>query len=264
MLRKTGVSKYQQKQQLADHKLQLIRQGWYAEEGADSDAVRAIRHRGQVGCISGCDKYGLWIPPQYREELHICLTNRDGIDSRLAKRGIIAHRGGDPELRVLRPLEDCLNDVIKHHDAETALILLESALNFKLISFEEGQALISKQPAYKQRQLRFFTPGAQSGSETRVRLFFDKRGVKARAQEKIKTVGRVDILVGRSLIVECDSWTHHSSNLDRHNDWTRDLNARNLGYDVIRLSYEQVWHQWDDTKKRLSNQLRKRKHRLLP
>lgn len=65
-------------------------------------------------------------------------------------------------------------------------------------------------------------------------------------QARIPGVGHVDLLVGESQIIECDGEVHHSGTQFR-TDRARDLAARDLGYDVLRLSYEQIWVTWEET-----------------
>lgn len=258
-----NITRRGQEKLVSEGKLHQIRHGWYAKDGAYQDAVRAIKHGGQVGCISGCEMHGLWIPPQHQKKLHICFPNQATIDPRLARLGIIAHRGADRELNSIRFPIDCLMDVLKHHDPETALVILESAVNHKLLTFSEGEALIEGLPERKRWPLRHFAPGAQSGSETRVRLFFNRRNIKVKTQEPLRGIGWVDLLVGTSLIVECDSQTYHSSESDTHKDRVRDEYADRQGYTVIRLSYRQIWHQWEDTQDYLERKIKTRQHRYL-
>ena len=68
-------------------------------------------------------------------------------------------------------------------------------------------------------------------------------------------------LVGDQLIIECDSNAHHSSQVAYENDRRRDLLARDLGYQTIRLSYSQIWEYWASTQQSLLQYIRHRVHR---
>nr|WP_249290536.1 type IV toxin-antitoxin system AbiEi family antitoxin domain-containing protein [Mobiluncus mulieris] len=263
MLREHQVSRRRQEKLVSEGKLRQIRHGWYATNDAHQDAIRAIKHGGQVGCISGCKVHGLWIPPKHQKQLHICVSNQGGAKLDLDRVGISVHRGGDREISSIRFVQDCLTDVMKHHDPETALVILESAVNHKLVTFNEGEALIAGLPENKRWPLRHFARGAQSGSETRVRLFFNQRNVKVKPQEHLRNIGWVDLLVGKSLIVECDSQTYHSSGADTHKDRVRDEYADKQGYTVIRLSYPQIWYQWEETQDYLERKIKTHRYRYL-
>lgn len=140
-------------------------------------------------------------------------------------------------------------------------MVLESAIDRRLMTFEAAEQLLSEASQRKQGTLRFLDRGAASGTETRVRLFLQQRQFQARTQVWIPGVGRVDMLVGRSLILECDSKAHHS---DPEEDRRRDLAARLLGYDTLRLSYGQVFREWEATQLTLLKILRTGAHLLPP
>ena len=104
---------------------------------------------------------------------------------------------------------------------------------------------------------------AESGSETRVRRYLERKGVTVKAQVRIDSIGRVDLVVGNSLIIECDSMAHHGSVEGYHRDRERDANALQLGYRVLRLTWEQIWLRWDETKQLLDQLTSSRFHRRL-
>lgn len=94
-----------------------------------------------------------------------------------------------------------------------------------------------------------------------MRNFLQSRQVSVQPQVFIPQLGRVDLLVGTSLIIECDSQEFHSQPLNVAEDRRRDQVALRLGYTVVRLSYRDVWFQWEKTQEYISNLLKKRVHR---
>ena len=140
-------------------------------------------------------------------------------------------------------------------------MVLESAVNLGLISLTDARVLIAGTSGRKQHALRFFDPGAESGSETRLRLWLQQHQVQVKPQIDIPGVGRVDFLVGKSLLLECDSRTHHQY---RDEDYRRDMAARALGYAPVRLSYRQLFDDWTDTQEYLVRLLRTRRHHRPP
>lgn len=95
-----------------------------------------------------------------------------------------------------------------------------------------------------------------------VRVMLSSRGVPVRPQVHVPGVGRVDLLVGESLIIECDSEEHHAGIIDK--DRRRDMMARRLGYTVVRLSWQQVWCTWEETRAFLADLIRTRRHLMRP
>ena len=86
-------------------------------------------------------------------------------------------------------------------------------------------------------------------------------GVKVRAQVEIDGVGRVDLVVGDCLVVQCDRKRHHSNRYTYEQDRRRDLALRDLGFTVTQLSYKQIWDQWEATQQSLRRQIRRHEHR---
>lgn len=140
-------------------------------------------------------------------------------------------------------------------------MVLESAVQKALLSDDDAHALIREASVHKRRTLQFFDGSAGSGSETRVRLFLQQHRFNVRPQQKIAGVGAVDLLVGKSLIIECDSAAHHT---DHREDRRRDLAARELGYSTVRLSYSQIHRTWSKTQAKVLRILRTGKHLAPP
>lgn len=80
-----------------------------------------------------------------------------------------------------------------------------------------------------------------------------------RPQVALDRIGDVDLVVGDRLIVECDSDAHHRSKEEHQNDRRRDLEARMQGFDTIRLTYHQIWTDWEATQAVLLRVIRERK-----
>lgn len=244
---------------VAAGRLQKISRGWYATALAPPEMIRAVQLGGRLGCLSGCAVHGLWVPPD--RSTHVILNPGRSIPR---TEGVIFHRVSTPCHSAVASLEDCLAQVIRRHDPETALIVLESAIERSLMSVTDTKALIREAPVKYQRGLQQLRLGAGSGSETRVRLFFQRRNVRVRSQVFIPGVGSVDLVAGNSLIVESDSEAHHSRTRDYAEDRRRDLAARELGYETVRLSYHQIWTTWDQTQTVLAADLATGRHRRLP
>lgn len=254
----TGYTKRQIVALVKAGNLRRIIRGWYAGSDADLDVVRALKLGGRLGCLSGCAKYGLWVP--YQAKTHVILPGNATLP---AAEFTEFHRCATHPYSPMFDLEDCLYQAMRHHDAETGLIVLESALQLRRISYDQAKHLASLVQKKKMATYRFLDRGAQSGSETRVRLFFQRRGVSVHTQNRTAP-GWVDLLVGNSWIVECDGREFHDSTSAFETDRERDLSNTAAGYLTTRLSYHQIWHEWESTKQRLSAILHRRRHRVPP
>ncbi len=81
--------------------------------------------------------------------------------------------------------------------------------------------------------------------ETKARLGLRALGISYRSQVAIDGVGKVDLLIGDRLVLEVDGEEWHSGAEAYAVDRERDLRLVELGYSVIRLTYDQVMDEWD-------------------
>ncbi|MGC3952866.1 MAG: hypothetical protein QM804_01200 [Propionicimonas sp.] len=246
--------------QVASGQLRRIGHGWYAAPAADNSVVRAVQLGGRLGCLSACGAHGLWVPPG--QDLHVTFNRRAPGSM---PPGVVGHHdrelGSEP---AVRPLLSALTEVVRNHDTETALIVLDSAINRGMVTEADVICLANECPKPKRRVLRYLDGRADSGTETRVRYFFQRRGVPVEPQVYVPSVGRVDLRVGRSLLIECDSWAHHTGEENYRKDRGRDLILIPDANRVLRLTFEQVFYQWPATQLALIRMVRARLHRPLP
>ena len=254
-LRARGLSRHTIEKHVSSGSLVRISRNWYATNAADVNMAAAIKLRARLGCLSGCAFHGLWVPPFYTPHF----AHGPGVSPKRSN-FCEMHRSAVPTPQEpVWNLTECIHQVVHNHDVETALIIVESALHRDKISTSTILEILEGNGC-KGNRVKHFLSEAESGTETRVRLVFQQRRVPVSPQVPIEGVGRVDLVVGKSLVVESDSAKFHSSYEKYINDRRRDLALRKLGYDVIRLSYVQVWEQWDTTKEGLLGTVRRRKH----
>jgi very-short-patch-repair endonuclease len=93
------------------------------------------------------------------------------------------------------------------------------------------------------RPLGYVAPA--SGLEARAIRILEDAGIRVRRQVDLGDddwIGRVDLLVeGTNLVIEVDSARYHSSLLDRERDLCRDEALASAGYQVLRVTSEDVW-----------------------
>lgn len=226
-------------------------------------AVRALESGMRLGCLSACDTHGIWTPPHTSPHF---LYHRKRAKPQAGKLQFGAHIHPVSVFPngAVAGLTDALKQVVRFHDAMTSIVVLESALNQRKVDYFDVVNILNSVPERKSRLLRKLNSSSQSGSESRVRHFLQSKRVRLQTQVVIEGVGRVDILVGNSLIIECDSWAHHSQGEGYAKDRQRDAQAVLRGYTVLRLTYWQVWNDWETTKGLLLDVIRKRVHERFP
>jgi len=237
-LRLAGVRRRHIDEALAAGLLMRVRRGSFVVPDAPSAVRRSVAIGGRVGCVSAARLHGLWTLPFRRVHVWIPPTQ-----SRLPPPGQRrVHRdhgwSGDDRASVSTP--HALLQIARCQGAESFLVSLESALNRGLLGLQGLDVLADRVPRHVHPALAFCRSDAQSGLETLVRWRLHLRGIDARPQVHIEGVGRVDLLIGRSLIIELDGQEYHEFESDR----SRDASGAARGYVTLRFSYRQVMHEW--------------------
>lgn len=140
-------------------------------------------------------------------------------------------------------------------------ILLESAIEQRALTLEEAREIVDRLPFHRRRALSRIRADAGSGTETMMRWWLETLHIGVRSQVWIPGVGRVDLLVGSGLVIECDSRSFHDNPEQYREDRRRDLLLRSLGYTVVRLTWEQVFCRTQETLGHLRVMLRRGDHR---
>lgn len=220
---------------------------YYVTPDAAPDIRSALAAGLRPTCLTAAREHGLWVPPgsgvhaygRRRPDTH-------GWHQSWPEEDPIASPG-----LLLRHAAVCL-------DPLDVGILADSILHHELL--EPGDVHALEVPRAAARVLARASGKAQSGTETKVRLFFQLRNVPVTPQAYIPGVGHVDNLVGRRWIIESDSRSHHTGEDTYAEDRRRDLRSLQLGYFTSRLTYAQVFHMWGATSRTLLEVVRSGRH----
>ncbi|QRY64545.1 hypothetical protein JVX90_03370 [Gordonia sp. PDNC005] len=225
---------------IADGSLTQIRHGWLATPTAHPDAVRAVQAGGVLTCSSALRLHGVWTPPTTK--FHVRGIGR----ARMHPTWCRQHGGQPPADDAVDDLPTALRHAAHCLPSEDFIVICDSVLNRRLMAPSELEAEFGSAPRSVHRALAAVDGRAESGTETMVRLRLRAPNRRIRPQVQIPGVGRVDLVVGRSMIIEVDGAEYHVDPSQFEKDRLRDLTAWTLGYRPIRLTYQQVVYQWDD------------------
>lgn len=232
---------------------------YYATPGTDALVVAALRAGVRPTCLTAAKHHGLWVPPGDGRHAY---AHR----SRPLPSGWVGHGWHQvwPEADPVASPELLIRHACTCLDPVDVAILAESALREGALDLADLATIRRTAPRDTARVLERATDLAESGTETKVRLFFQMRGVEVRPQVQIPEVGRVDLLVGRRWIVECDSRAHHTGDGRYEYDRGRDISAGALGYTTTRLTHGMVFGDWAQTTTLLLTMLRSGQHLIDP
>ncbi|GAB3819534.1 hypothetical protein GCM10028820_23660 [Tessaracoccus terricola] len=204
--------------------------------------VTAVAAGGTLTCLSALELLGVWTlgagPDHHvrRKERR----RRDGpVPGAQECRSLLTHRGAPVD-----SLDAALVAVVLNHSPEDAVVALDCVLQEERRTRSELEELLAKAPAYARRLLARATGLAESPLESVVRYRLGQRKVRVRSQHRVPGVGRFDLLIGERILVELDGFEHHRTRKQFREDRRRDRRAPELGYVVLRFTWEDVMHDW--------------------
>lgn len=122
------------------------------------------------------------------------------------------------------------------------LAMVDAALRLNKIAPSDLEAMEVSDAGRAAYLREHSTPTAGSLPETFMRVGMRAAGLHVEPQVSFRGVGRVDFLVNRRLIVECDGRRYHSDERQFSLDRRRDRALSALGYRVLRFTYADAVH----------------------
>lgn len=242
--------------------LEPIRRGWYALPGATPAVVATVKAGAVVACVSAL-KYrsGIWIPPN-QKRLHVRWS-----EHRQRPKFTEHCRSHTPlatPVRAIDSLGDALRCAANCLDPDMFVAVLESTFRLpSLYNSADLRVCFDGAPGRVAGLVDRLDPLAGSGTESVVRFRLQSLRIKVRSQVEIPGVGRVDLLVGDRLIIECDSDGYHGGD-QRKKDYRRDRTSTVGNYRVLRVDYDEVMDEWDDVLQEILALVRRGRHRGAP
>lgn len=235
---------------------------WFADPGTDAKTLSALRLGARPTCLTAAEHHGLWVPPH--RGTHVMV--RRPPEAATWPRDVITHGylRRWPEVGAVASVPLLLEHASRCVEPLDLGILVDSALHQGLLTETEVESLARVAPHRAQPVLSRATGLAESGTESKVRLFFALKGVHVEVQKKFDGVGRVDLLVGRRWIIELDSRAHHTGEDVYEYDRGRDLTSLDGGYITSRITYKMVFVEWGATSQTLTSILRSGQHLIDP
>lgn len=241
-----GFSSEQLRSALVTGTLRRIAHGWYAQPDHHRAASAALASGFRLTCLDALRMHGIWVPHRAPgSPLHVYRPrNRRPCPPHMCTHGagLRAWPEDDPVASVPLALQHAIGCL----DGESAAIVLESSIASGLMRPADVESLLSSASSRVRSRIGTLSAASESGSETRVVRALRRRGFPVEQQIYVDGAGYIDACAG-GLLLEIDGRAHHSSPTAFEVDRARDLVVRGMGLQILRLSYNQVWHSWGRT-----------------
>lgn len=240
---------------VASGTLERLRPGWYATVGADESVKRAVRSGGALTCASAIAFHGGW--DVTAGVLHVRRDHNRTmpLPAGLKRCHALSSRFEVAPAQAVDDLATALSAAWRCLDREDLIVVCDSLVHRKICTVGDIRSAWGWVRGREDRLA--LIDAAESGTETMVRLRLRAKGVQLKPQVWLRKDTRVDFLVGERLVIEVDSREHHTGEERYQADRRRDLELRSMGYIVVRLTYQQVVHDWPATEQALLAMIRR-------
>ncbi|MBA8849051.1 DUF559 domain-containing protein [Microcella alkalica] len=232
--------------------------------GTAPAVVQAVRVGGVLTCARALEAHSLWSARQAGVHVrvhHSACRLRAPRDSRRrlatqSDHSAVVHwsPGSIDSTRLLAGPLDALDDYFACTDRDHALGALDS-----LIRLNRGRAS-ALCDRFGVREWEGVDGGCESGIETIFFVRMLRLGVFPHRQVPLPEVGRVDFLLGRSLVVEVDGRSFHDLEASFESDRSRDAAISDGGRRPLRFSHDQVLKRWVEVERAVLGALARGDH----
>lgn len=221
-----------------------VTRGVFALPQLDPLELAALRAGGRLTGAAGARRHGIWAP--HHQVIDVAVEPharsprpQSGVHLRIdwsARR--------EPGTRSLVGPAGCLIRLCHVEDTRSAFAALESALHAGCLTLQERERVVASAPRRLRRFLARAVAASESGGESLLTIGLIRAGIPFTQQVDVPGVGRVDVIIGRRLVVEIDGAQFHTGREAFERDRRRDALLVARGYRVLRFSYRQVLHRW--------------------
>jgi very-short-patch-repair endonuclease len=256
-LREAGASRSSIRGSITAGKLVQVRRDWVATPDCAPELRRAVEIGARLGCLSAAQHLGLFViadgrfhvaAPPTASRLRLTPTPEGGVASELV-------HWATPAVPVtnrmaMDPIENVLIAVANCQPHENAVVVVDSALNKKLVRRPQLLRLATRVGGRFSAVVADSDARADSGLETLPRLRLARRGVRMVPQVQVDG-HQVDGLVGERLVLQFDGDEFHKSATARQRDREEDGRLVLQGFTVLRFGTPDVITMWERTEERI-------------
>ncbi|WP_159448747.1 type IV toxin-antitoxin system AbiEi family antitoxin domain-containing protein [Demequina sp. NBRC 110053] len=226
--------------------IRRVSRGLYAVHDADPALVIAASLGGALACVSALSRHGvLLLHP--RRAPHVAVVNGFSRSTRARRRAAsvaqIHYCSALPPMRGPAHVQDvatALDLAGRCLDRREHLVAVDSALHQGLVRPDQVAGFTLTSRERRSWLMAHADPRAESIGETLARLDVVERGLAVHPQRYIRQVGRVDMVVEDSVVVEVDGRAHHTDPEAFIRDRRRDRRLESSGLPVLRYAHREL------------------------
>lgn len=266
------------------------REGVYVAPGEADEVVQAATLGGILGCVSALRDDGVFGFESDRVHVHVrpgasrLRRSSEGFERASFRRASLARSDGSSSspsrTRPLREkvhwgrlrwpeaalpyrvgVKDALLQVLSCQEPWLAVASIDSALFQRRIDRSGVSCIFAEAPKRLRKLERLVDGRSESGQESVLRLIVERAGFSYVLQPFVPGVGRVDMIVENSLVVEADSRAFHGGWEKQESDRRRDAVAAARGMPTLRLVYPMIMNEHAAIVRAIDGMLRCIRHR---
>ena len=259
---RSGITRRKYEAALATGDLIRIDRSRVALRGTPDTLIDAARVGATLTCLSALAHHGTDTLPT--RLLHVRRSEYCKRTRPLPEGMCCCDLPAPPGDEIVDTLETALWATLRNHGDEHILVALDSILRRGIRGRGQLRDWASTVSGRALRLIALTDGRSDSPLETVLRFRLHNARIQCTPQVEIPGIGRVDLLVGRSLIIEADGKEFHDTPEQFEKDHLRDQNALLLGYTTIRVTWPQIRDDWPRLYDLIRSLVRSRHHQHAP
>lgn len=234
-LKRFGIDRGTIWTEIRAHRILRLRKGWVSLPTISPSEIRAVEAHGLLTCSAAARVLGY---PVENVHFHIRSRRDDVNDFRTTRRKTPSRIGA------CVGLADMVIDYSTCQKAEWTLALVDHLERVRALNASDWESVEDAIPAAQRRIVRMRSGVCESTLESVVRFRLTQAKIHHTVQIPIGRY-RVDFVLGRGLVLETHGAEFHSERADWERDRRKVAWLRADGWDVLEISYSQVFEEWD-------------------
>ena len=236
-----GFTRHNLHKDYLDPRLIRIRQGTVCSRSLSLREKRALSCGALLTCSSAAHFLGLPTPPNESAQDHWRTYGR-----RELPQGVTNHcrRYAAPQLGACVYYKELIHDYSDCNTPEWTLALLDAIARERRMTRHELTETLRTGVEKIKRLAALVDSRSESALESIVRYRLHTARIPHKIQVPIGTY-RADFVLGSSTVLEAHGAEHHAGREQWEADRSRVLYLRSRGFDVIEITWTQVWTEWE-------------------